>query len=325
MHAGSQADRTPETSLGTAWCVAALLVAAGGWLQASELNRWLLAWLQAHTPAWPALWSALTVLGLGWSAWIIVAALDRRSGRALALLLPCLLIGGVLTHLPKWLLATARPAAALPLSELQVVGEPIYGGGAMPSGHALTAFAVLALLWLAMPLRRLWHAAGLLLAVLIAWSRLAVGAHWPADLLAGAGLGLVTALLAYRLMAARLPGHGLAGSESIQSERPELTGSSWFTWWASVRGQRAAALTEMLAGLALLFTRTGYPQGRPMQLALALLALASAMLRMGIWRRMRTMASGWVAMLKLDLQRPEPALHETRQDGLRSRDSQATA
>lgn len=279
MQAGRCALNLPAAAIRAVWAAAALLLLAGAWLQASGLNPPLLAALQAHTPAAPVLWSSLSVLGLGWSAWIVVAALDRRSGRARALLLPGLLIGSALTHALKWLFATARPAAALPASGLQLVGEPIYGGGAMPSGHALAAFAVLALLGLAWPRRRWWWPLGLGVALLVAWSRIAVGAHWPADLLVGAGLGLLTALLSRQLM---------QHADGLQR------------WWADAAGQRATGVAELLAGLAMMLTRTGYPQGRGMQAALVLLALASGLQRLGVWRRLlllsRSALQRWTRM-----------------------------
>jgi len=65
-----------------------------------------------------------------------------------------------------------------------------------PSDHATAAFSVAAtaLLW-RMPGRRLL----LLGAVLIALARVYVGAHYPADVVASAGLGTLWAILVYRL------------------------------------------------------------------------------------------------------------------------------
>jgi len=71
----------------------------------------------------------------------------------------------------------------------------------MPSGHSLTVFAGIGVILLCFSLKaRHWPVAALLvlLAVLVALSRVMVGAHWPADVLAGAGSGLAVALLAQR-------------------------------------------------------------------------------------------------------------------------------
>jgi undecaprenyl-diphosphatase len=79
----------------------------------------------------------------------------------------------------------------------------------MPSGHAISSFAF------AMPLFYLtrqylteaWRLFPLVLATLIALSRLYLGVHYPTDVLAGAVLGsmigLVLAIM-YRMIAAKL-------------------------------------------------------------------------------------------------------------------------
>ena len=73
--------------------------------------------------------------------------------------------------------------------------EPI-ARRSFPSGHSTLAF--LALGYLALAQRR--HAGwALAVAAGVAWSRVAVGAHFPSDCLAGAAIGSGWAWLAWRL------------------------------------------------------------------------------------------------------------------------------
>jgi undecaprenyl-diphosphatase len=61
-----------------------------------------------------------------------------------------------------------------------------------PSGHSTTAFCMAVALSFFLPR---WRAPLFLLAGLIAFSRVAVGAHYPSDTIAGAYLGAVSAFL----------------------------------------------------------------------------------------------------------------------------------
>jgi len=74
-----------------------------------------------------------------------------------------------------------------------------YAVASFPSGHATTAFALATLLSLWYPR---WAPAFVALAGLVALSRVALGAHFPSDVLAGAVLGMGVALIVH----AKVPG-----------------------------------------------------------------------------------------------------------------------
>jgi undecaprenyl-diphosphatase len=251
--------------LWTLLVVALLLVAAGVAVLRLGWNPVLM--LQAHAQApqpWEvAFWSCATVLGLGWSALILVLASDRGRGTVTALLPASFILGGLLTHVPKVLLAEPRPAATAIYPQLHIIGDAFRGPVSMPSGHALTAAATLVLLWLALPRGRalLFKAALVAVAALVAWSRVVVGAHWPADVFVGAGLGLLAAVLAQAIAAARPVRAGFDGFVRRLRSRP---GQCWI------------AVIEVAGAVGLLHERTGYPAARPMLLLLATVALASA-------------------------------------------------
>ncbi len=85
-----------------------------------------------------------------------------------------------------------RPVAALP-DMVRIIGEPKLQYG-FPSGHATYAMLAAASLWpLAKRRVRLLLVASL---IWVAWSRIAVGAHFPADVLAGFLIGGLAAWIA---------------------------------------------------------------------------------------------------------------------------------
>jgi undecaprenyl-diphosphatase len=63
-----------------------------------------------------------------------------------------------------------------------------------PSDHATGAFAVAMAIWLR---NRLWGSVALVAATVLAIGRVAIGVHFPSDVLAGAALGCAVALLLY--------------------------------------------------------------------------------------------------------------------------------
>ena len=63
-----------------------------------------------------------------------------------------------------------------------------------PSDHATGAFAIAAALFLR---NRLLGTVALALAILVATGRVAVGTHWPSDVLGGAAIGIAAALLLF--------------------------------------------------------------------------------------------------------------------------------
>ena len=228
----------------------------------------------------PAFWSSLSVAGLALSAWIYLTAFAEDVPERAAQLLWVVVVGGLTASFIKHHVPSPRPYLALGADHMSVIGTAL-SAGSMPSGHSAMAFAMLALLtgekrrldercavggWLVSPAGQ---ALVMLLAFGIALSRLAVGAHWPADAFVGAGLGLVfgglaphawpvgamTRLLA-RPLGQRLMAAGLLVCAFCIAATPAVLD--------------ATGLVEKKWARNLL---TGYPLGAPLQVVLALVAL----------------------------------------------------
>ena len=90
----------------------------------------------------------------------------------------------------------------------------------MPSGHSVSAFAMaVALGWMAPRLRLPL----LILATLVAISRVVISAHYPSDVIAGAALGAASAIMLRRAFALR----GLAFAWTPEGPRLRGAGKVW--------------------------------------------------------------------------------------------------
>lgn len=92
------------------------------------------------------------------------------------------LLDGWLLGVLKPLLDFPRPPLALPAGTLHIIGQPEYHHS-LPSGHSSFAMLVVASIWPV--LRRGPRVAGALFVVWVGMSRVSLGAHFPADVLAG--------------------------------------------------------------------------------------------------------------------------------------------
>jgi hypothetical protein len=81
--------------------------------------------------------------------------------------------------------------------ETIVILGPVLKHGSFPSGHTATLFALLGslTLWLRLSLLRELLPILMIIGILAALSRIAVGAHWPMDILFGATIGWLSALM----------------------------------------------------------------------------------------------------------------------------------
>lgn len=151
----------------------------------------------------PEVWAALTQLGDTSVVFALLAPVLCRHPRMYIAWLAAVPVGGLASLLLKRGLDWPRPADVLPLDQLHVVGL-VLNGRSFPSGHTITIVAAATMVALHMPVPASWRRPvqlGLLgLVVASVLSRMAVGAHWPSDLIAGAGLGLLAAVVSALLL-----------------------------------------------------------------------------------------------------------------------------
>ncbi|MBK8976623.1 MAG: phosphatase PAP2 family protein [Planctomycetes bacterium] len=156
----------------------------------------LLLWWCESPALWPALrpygrgsaqaeqlWDLITNAGrgLGLVGLLLAAMVAVRDPTRRQLVLTSAIVGGLLCNLVKVLVGRVRPD-----------GDPY----SWPSGHATTAFALAFALSYGRP-RAPWGV--WVFAVVLAASRVFLERHWPADVVAGFGTGLLAVAVSARL------------------------------------------------------------------------------------------------------------------------------
>ncbi len=114
-------------------------------------------------------------------------------------LIPASLLSMILSSTLKNLFTVPRPAAALDTQTFFIIGEVLPGHSSLPSGHSITIFTTLTILMFAfMPqkliLRFLWIFFFLTIGMILALTRVGVGAHFPLDVIIGSIVGYFSAL-----------------------------------------------------------------------------------------------------------------------------------
>jgi undecaprenyl-diphosphatase len=165
-----------------------------------QLDRWLRFLVVTHRILWlTPLMRGLSIVGRGGIVWLasgIALALARkiRLIGLLQLALAILLASLVNNHFLKPLVGRERPFVSTPQIEV-VDGRP--DDASFPSGHSANAFAgAYVLARLTPAAQTAWWA----MAVLIAYSRVYLGVHYPFDVVGGAVVGLLLGALVCRLI-----------------------------------------------------------------------------------------------------------------------------
>jgi membrane-associated phospholipid phosphatase len=234
-----------------------LCVLCLGLIVATSSNEALFIGANAMAATWlPAFaWAGITNMGSTLGAFCLLSLTLVKWPRWMAAGLLAAPFASLYTHLLKPLLDVPRPPAVLlPETAIHVIGGPLRTGS-FPSGHSLTVFTLAGILVFCTRRPVAWLA--VLAAMLIAFSRIAVGAHWPLDLFGGAAGGWVSAAIGCEI-------------------------SKRWRFWDSARGQRILAGIALTGAAVFALENTGYPEGVWMQYLLCGLSIAGALY--ALWR-----------------------------------------
>ena len=141
-----------------------------------------------HWPGWlyPPMWTAQLSGVIGALPLVAAAAALLRRLRLAAALATATLLKVSLEAAAKTFVQRDRPAETLPNVILR--GQAAARGLSFPSGHAMVIFAIVVLV--TPYLKGWWKALPWALAAAVCLSRVYLGAHFPLDIIAGAGLGM---------------------------------------------------------------------------------------------------------------------------------------
>ncbi len=162
------------------------------------LNHGLFLFLNRLSQNFPdKFWALLSLFGNGLIVFVVLTPwIHKRPGFIWSVLIASVLFL-IFGHGIKNLLDWSRPPAVLATGEFHLIG-PALKHNAFPSGHAAQAFMLGGVFCLTTAKKWL---RGLLMvfASMVAFSRIAVGVHWPQDIVAGALMGWVMIWIGLRL------------------------------------------------------------------------------------------------------------------------------
>lgn len=162
----------------------------------SDVN--ILLWLQdcVRCEGLDYLFLFITTLGNAGIVWIglTLILLYRKDTRRTGYMSAAALISSVLINnlLLKNLVARIRPYEMIEGLTCLIGKQSDYS---FPSGHSAASFAAAVIFFMTLPKK--YGVSALILAILISFSRLYIGVHYPTDVLAGAVSGTVIALVVY--------------------------------------------------------------------------------------------------------------------------------
>lgn len=156
--------------------------------------------LNGHLGQYPNLEYNLTQFGDALISLSFLSAFIVYAPKIWESLLSALLVSLVFSRSLKSLFAVPRPAVAFDSDCFIIVGKTLCGHNSLPSGHSIIVFTILTVLLFGfMPTERtfkmVWIFFITFIGLILIFTRVGVGAHYPIDVVAGGIVGYSSGLL----------------------------------------------------------------------------------------------------------------------------------
>ena len=108
-------------------------------------------------------------------------------------------VSAIFSRLLKVTFAVPRPAAVFDQHSFVIVGKALSGNNSLPSGHSITVFTTLTVLLFAFMPQQLkwkimWVFSLIITGLILAFTRVGIGAHYPLDVITGGVVGYISGL-----------------------------------------------------------------------------------------------------------------------------------
>ncbi|MFK8268786.1 phosphatase PAP2 family protein [Capnocytophaga cynodegmi] len=165
-----------------------------------NIQKNIFYFLNGKLSQFPILEDNLTQIGDAFIGMSLLSILIIYTPKMWEVLLSASLVSLVFSKTFKEIFDIPRPATIFDNDSFNIIGETLVGYSSLPSGHSITTFTLLTVCMFAFaPKKRtyryLWFVCLVLLGLLIAFTRVGVGAHHPFDVIIGSTFGFISGLL----------------------------------------------------------------------------------------------------------------------------------
>jgi len=164
-----------------------------------DIQKYCFFYLNSKLSAYPNTLFNLTQIGDDFIFLSFLSILFVYTPKVWEALISASLVSAIISFLLKRLFAVPRPAAVFDHNNFIIIGEALTGKTSLPSGHSITVFTLLTVLLFAfMPKQKMkktcWSILIITSGLLLVFTRVGVGAHYPLDVIIGGIIGYLCGL-----------------------------------------------------------------------------------------------------------------------------------